>query len=507
MSFARSSSVVALLVARALLAQAPGDEPIVVRHHQVAIGGRTLSYITRAGRIAIRDNDAGDAHAQMFFVSYTLDRPDSAARRPMTFAWNGGPGSNAALVHLIGFGPKRIAPPPGAADDARWVVQDNLGTWLDFTDLVFVDPIGTGYSRVTKPGYMPEFYQTRGDAESVAEFIRVYRLRYDASDAPVFLAGESFGVTRAAHVADVLEQRSVTVRGVVLMGLEPPLGRLPDSLRAALALPNYTIAAHVQGKLAPELERDWPATLRQVESWSSTAYARSLGRLTTLTAVERDSVARTLSRFTGIDDSVIDRKTLVLSYSRIGTQLLRREGRVVGLYDVRKTAPLDTTPGPYDPRNDPSLSRLVDPIAVLRYIRTELGYLNDLNYQGPWGGGYPPPEHFRGDWMSVRWDWKADSTRALVLAASGSAASTPSPLEHAMMANPSRRVLVACGTFDLICDYYANEWKITHLPNDLRRRVAVKAYPGGHALYTDDSARLALKRDVEQLVRDALAEP
>ncbi len=507
MSFARSSSVIALIAARALLAQAPGDEPLVVRHHQVAIDGRTLSYTTRAGRIAIRDNDAGDAHAQMFFVSYTLDRTDSSARRPITFAWNGGPGSNAALVHLIGFGPKRIAPLPGAADDARWVVQDNPGTWLDFTDLVFVDPVGTGYSRVTKPGYMPEFYQTRGDAESVAEFIRVYRLRYDASDAPVFLAGESFGVTRAADVADVLEQRGTSVRGVVLMGLEPPLGRLPDSLRAAFAVPNYAIAAHVHGKLAPELEQHWPATLRQVESWSSTDYARSLGRVTTLTAAERDSIARTLARFTGINHALIDRKTLVLPYSQIGTQLLRREGKVVGLYDVRKTAPLDTTPGPYDPRSDPSLTRLVDPIAVLRYMRTELGYLNDLNYQGPWGGGYPPPEHFRGDWMSVRWDWKADSMRALLLAASGSAASTPSPLEHAMMTNPSLRVLVACGSFDLICDYYANEWKIAHLPNDLRRRVAVKSYPGGHALYTDDSARLALKHDVEQLVRDALAEP
>jgi hypothetical protein len=182
---------------------------------------------------------------------------------------------------------------------------------------------------------------------------------------------------------------------------------------------------------------------------------------------------------------------------QIGTQLLRREGKVVGLYDVRKTAPLDTTPGPYDPRKDPSLTRLLDPVAVLRYMRAELGYANDLNYQGPWGGGYPPPKQFRGDWMSVRWDWKADSLSPKV----------PLPLQHAMTANPSLRVLVACGSFDLICDYYANEWKIAHMPDALRRRVMVKAYPGGHALYTDDAARLALKGDVEQLIREALASP
>jgi carboxypeptidase C (cathepsin A) len=486
------------VVTRALGAQAPGDEPIVVRHHQVTIDGRTLSYTTRAGRISIRDNEAGDVHGQMFFVSYTLDRADSAAPRPITFAWNGGPGSNAGLVHLIGFGPKRVAPPAGArADDVRWIVQGNPGTWLEFTDLVFVDPIGTGYSRVTKAEYMQEFYQTRGDAESVAELIRVYRLRYGARDAPIFLAGESFGVTRAAHVADVLERHGTSVRGVVLMGLEPPLGRLSDSLKVALAVPNYAMAAHVHGKLAPELERDFPVTLRQVESWSSNDYARALGRVKTLTDPERDSVARALARFTGISDAVIDRKTLAVPYMQIGSQLLRREGKVVGLYDVRKTAPLDTTPGPYDPRADPSLTRLLDAVAVLRYMREELGYLNDLNYQGPWGGSYPPSKQFRGDWMSVRWDWKADSIFA----------NAPPPLEHAMMTNPSLRVLVACGIFDLICDYYANEWKIAHLPDALRRRVVVKAYAGGHALYTDDAARLALKRDVEQLVRDARARP
>ena len=485
------------LVARALAAQliAPGDEPIVVTRHQATVDGRTLSYTARAGRISIRDNDAGEIHGRMFFVSYTLDRPGSSAR-PVTFVWNGGPGSNAALVHLIGFGPKRIAPPFGASSaDARWTARDNSGTWLDFTDLVFIDPIGTGYSRVTKPEYMPEFYQTRGDAESVAEFIRVYLSRYRTLDAPVFLAGESYGVTRAAHVADVLERRGISPRGVVLMGLEPPIGNLPDNLRAALALPNYTIAAHVHGKLEPALQRDLPAALRQVESWSANDYARAIAEVKTLSAERRDSIARTVARFAGLDQAVIDRATLALPYMQIGNQLLRREGKFVGLYDVRKTAALDTTPGPYDPRRDPSLATLLDPVAVLRYLRNDLGYFNDLNYQGPWGGAYPPPAQFRGDWMSVRWDWKADSVFA----------KAQPPLEHAMTTNAGLRLLVACGTFDLICDYYANEWKIGHLPEALRRRIVVKSYPGGHALYTDDAARLALKRDVAQLVRDALA--
>lgn len=480
-----------------MAAQTP-EEPIVVTHHQITTDGHTLVYTARAGRIPIRDNEAGDIHGQMFFVSYTLDRSDGALPRPITFAWNGGPGSNAALVHLVGFGPKRIAPAAGArADDEsiRWVVQRNPGTWLGETDLVFVDPIGTGYSRVTKPEYMSEFYQTRGDAESVAEFIRVYRRRYDADDAPLFLAGESYGVTRAANVADVLERRGTAVRGIVLLGLEPPLGVIPANLRSALSVPNYTIAAFTHRKLAPELQRDLQTTLRQVEVWSSTTYASALARAGALTEAERDTIVRTLSRFTALSASVIDRQTLVVPYLQVGTSLLRAEGQFVGLYDVRKIAPLDTAPGPYDPRKDPSLMHLLDPVAVLRYLRLELGVQNDLNYQGPWGGAYPPPSGFRGDWMSVRWNWAADSALANA---------TP-PLESAMAADPALRVLVACGIYDLICDYYVNDWKIAQLPAPIRQRVTARRYPGGHALYTDAAARLELKRDVAQFIRDALA--
>ena len=145
-------------------------------------------------------------------------------------------------MHLLGFGPRRLGP-AGAA-------IDNQGTWLDFSDLVFVDPIGTGYSRPEKAECGPEFYQTRGDAESVGEFIRVYRNRFEAWDAPVFLAGESFGVTRAAGVADVLERRGIPVSGAILIGLALPLGQLTAEQRTALNVPTYTAAAFAHKKLA-----------------------------------------------------------------------------------------------------------------------------------------------------------------------------------------------------------------------------------------------------------------
>jgi carboxypeptidase C (cathepsin A) len=497
MRWALFASAVLSVSAAALHAQSPqsGEEPIVSTRHSVAVNGRTLRYTARAGRIPIRDNDAGDVHGQMFFVSYALDHAAGAPPRPLTFVWNGGPGSNAALVHLIGFGPKRIAPPRGAkpGDGTRWIVEPNPGTWLDETDLVFVDPVGTGYSRPTRPEYAGEFYQNRGDAESVAEFIRVYRTRYDAFDAPLFLAGESFGVTRAAGVADALERRGTEVRGVILLGLELPLGRPSNLRRVALGLPNQTIAAFANGRLAPDLQRDMSATMKEVESWAATDYLRALTRRDSLTPPERDSVVRALSRFTGLDAAMIDRGTLTVDDMQLATRLLREEGKFVGLYDSRMVGALDTTDAPYDPTKDPSLLNLLDDVAVLRYLRDELGYRNDLRYQGPFGGGYPPAKTFRGDWMSVRWSRPAADTLA------------PQPLANAMRVNPSLRVLIGCGIYDLVCDYAGNAWTASHLDAPLARNVVARSYPGGHAMYTDPRAHLELRGDVVKFIRETLA--
>jgi len=495
-------------------AQSP-DEPIVATHHAVTIAGRTLRYTARAGRIPIRDNEAGDIHGQMFFVSYTLDRAAGEAARPLTFVWNGGPGSNAALVHLIGFGPKRIAPSPGAkADDgSRWIVQPNPGTWLAETDLVFVDPIGTGYSRPTRAEYGPEFYQTRGDAESVAEFIRVYRTRFERLDSPLFLAGESYGVTRAAGVAEALAVRGTDVRGVILLGLALPLGSTPRAMRTALGLPTLTVAAFSNRKPEPQLQRDLDATIKQAEAWAVTDYASALERRDRLSDVERDSVVRSLGRFTGLDASLVDRRSLTVDRMQLGNYLLRREGKFIGQYDSRLIGPLDTTAALYDPTKDPSLQNLLDDVMVLRYLRDELGYKSDLRYQGPFGGGYPPPTTFRGDWMSVRWNRPASSSASESDSADNTArgavrdSTPPQPLRNAMRMNPTLRVLTGCGIYDLVCDYYGNVWAARNLEAPVQRNVIAHSYPGGHAMYTDPQAHAQLARDVAQFIRDASASP
>src|SRR5262245_32804263 len=156
----------ALMQSGFAIAESTTEDQIVITKHQVTVADRVLKYTARAGRLPILNNETGEVHGQMFFIAYTLDSAAGAKPRPLTFLWNGGPGSSSSLVHLLGFGPRRLQPDGTAVD--------NRGTWLDQTDLVFVDPIGTGYSRPTNAEYGPEFYQTRGDAESVAEFIRVY---------------------------------------------------------------------------------------------------------------------------------------------------------------------------------------------------------------------------------------------------------------------------------------------------------------------------------------------
>ena len=474
------------------------EEPIVTTRHTVAIGARSLRYTARAGRIPIRDNEAGDVHGQMFFVSYTLDRAATDPARPLTFVWNGGPGSNAGLVHLIGFGPKRIAPPRAAkaGDGTRWIIEPNPGTWLETTDLVFVDPIGAGYSRPTRAEYGTEFYQTRGDAESVAEFIRVYRTRFDAFDAPLFLAGESYGVTRAAGVAAALETRGTDVRGVVLLGLALPLGSMSPAMQTALGLPSLAVAAFTNRKLAPDLQRDLAATMKEAESWATTVYAGALARADSLGDAERDSIVRGVSRFTGLDAALVDRKSLTVDRMQLGSYLLRRERKFIGQYDSRMVGPLDTTQAPYDPTKDPSLQNLLDDVMVLRYLRDELGYRSDLKYQGPFGGGYPPPPAFRGDWMSVKWKH-----------APGDSVAGEQALGNALRLNPTLRVLSACGIYDLVCVYYGNIWSASHLDTRIARNVVVYSYPGGHAMYTDPRAHLQLKANVAEFIRRAAAPP
>jgi carboxypeptidase C (cathepsin A) len=487
-------------------------DSIVATRHQVTVGGRVLVYTARAGQIPIRDNETGEPLAWVFFVSYTLDRAPAAAPRPLMFYWNGGPGSSVAQPHLLGFGPRiaKMGDDYGTSGPiSEKEMEDNQETWLTAADLVFVDPVGTGYSRPTRRDFANDFYQTRGDAEAIAEFIRVYRIRFDAQDAPLFIGGESYGTTRGANVSDVLARRGIPLRGVVLAALALPFGERNAQMRAALALPTCTSAAFYWKKLSPDLQADRQRTLAEAETWAAGEYARALARRDSLTETERQAILQKLARYTGLDVSVLDSRTLTVGNWRLSQSLLAGERKILGLYDTRRTGPAPTasTSTEYDPTTDPSLSPqlpYMDGTSVLltRYLREELRYRSDLLYQGPFGGGYPTPQTPRGDWMSTRWERGA--VVAGRVSVSGPPPGQPSPLRRAMDLNPDLRVLSQCGSYDTICSYYENVWAAAQLPPELQRRIVVRTYEGGHEAYLSKRPRREMQRDVTAFIQQTL---
>lgn len=470
-----------LLIALAQPPNVPPDaaEPMAVSRHTVLVHGRRLAYTATAGRLPILDNETGEVRARIFFVAYTVagGSPD----RPVTFAWNGGPGSSAGLIQLGGLGPKRYA-----GD----TLVDNQETWLDRTDLVFVDPVGTGFSRVTRREYAPDFLQTRGDAESVAEFIRVYRGRFERWSAPVYLAGESFGVIRAAGVAEALVRRRMAPNGVVLIGLKAPLDHVPDEIRDALRVTGYAAAAWHHRRLGAAVQSDFDRMMTATTRFSLDTLAPALAAKNGGPA-ERARLALAMAPYIGTMPGPADTTDQVLSFHRFARLLLADRGLRLGHYDTRLTGPMDGADQPYDPTDDPSLQGPPPPNGVVRYLIRDLGYRSDLQYTGPFGGVYPPSASLRGDWMSVRWRWEPDEE-----ADSARLAAADLPLRRALAAVPGLKVFVACGYYDLLCNPAVNAWIRDRLPSNVRERVAVAAYHGGHATYLDRDARIRIKADV-----------
>ena len=479
-------------------------EQIVVTHHQVTVAGQTLKYMARAGLLPIRDNETGDIHAHMFFMAYTLDGQTNRPARPLTFLWNGGPGMNSSLIHMLGFGPKRVKTGdtyPNSPPFSETELEDNQETWLAQTDLVFVDPVGTGYSRPTKPEYAKDFLEAQGDIESVAEFIRLYRVRFDAWDSPLFIVGHSYGTTRAMGVSEALERRGIDLSGVVLMSGGFVAGQKPLSpgLTTALGVPGMAAAAFYHKKLAPDLQQDLQSTLKKAEAWAQDDYASALSRRESLSEAERESVIKGLARFTGLEPTVIDRKTLAADRDQFKTQLL--SGRVLGNYDARLSKVRDPAETQYDIFKDPSFMPVVKlaqgtSILLNRYLRATLQFKSDMSYTGPLGGTYPPGMTLNRRFVRVR----PDSAPA----AAATAASKP-PLRQALDANPTMRVFVARGLYDS-GSCFVQVYTVNHLEPDLARRVSAGCYGAGHDMYSDKEVRVQLKRDIAAFIQKALPE-
>ena len=480
----------ALLLAALMssLAMADPQEPVITRH-QILSGGKAVRYAAEAGRIAIRDVETGQPHGYMFYTAYRLS---GKTRRPVTFIWNGGPGADSALLHFSVAGPKLLR---------NGLLVDNPDTWLAASDLVMVDPIGTGFSRPVSAGYDSEFYGTRGDVASVTEFVRSWLLLHGAEDAAVFLAGESWGAGRAASVAYALLSRGIRVEGLVLIsggwGLNTNYGSA--SLRDALRVVDMANTALFYGKTPAELGKD-PATVRQAaEQWVRNTYAPALARRDQLTDSERTSLASELSRFTGIPAEQIDRQKLVISPLQFRELLLKSEGKRPYIFDLRISS--GERPGSH--------------AAILHYLRHDLGYQTDLPYIGleEVSQGFAPsgtyPESVNQRWNYATKDVTPEEMKAAIEIAAREGSGPPRigpPLpatEEALAVNPDLRVLVAAGRYDGFQPCAAGAETESHLPPNLRTAITFKCYAGGHAMYLDEPVRVELSRDVQALISSA----
>lgn len=464
------------------------DEPPVVTRHEARIGGKSFKYTVTTGMMPLK-TDAGETEARIFFMAYTADRTGPASQRPLMFSFNGGPGSSSVWLHLGALGPRRVR----MLDDGRmpappYELVDNEESWLDQTDLVFIDPVGTGYSRPAKPELGKKFWGLQGDIESVGEFIRLYLSRYQRWGSPLFLVGESYGTTRAAGLAGHLVDKGVAFNGIILVStiLNFQTARFTkgNDLPYVLFLPTYTATAWYHQRLPADLQnKPLRAVLEEAEGWALGDYTLALAKGDRLPAAERQAVIEALARYTGLDKRFLDNSDLRVEIQRFDKELLRDQKRTVGRLDSRFEG-IDALAAGDRPDFDPSMAAIRPPYTALfyDYVRGALGYKTDLTYH-ILGGGVGP------------WEWGTNNGFADV----------SESLRSAFAKNPHMKLLVAKGYYDLATPYFAAEYTLSHMGLDpsLRANIRTREYEGGHMMYIDKKELAKLKTDVTVFVQDA----
>jgi carboxypeptidase C (cathepsin A) len=495
--------VMMLLIAfpHVLLADSPQTQPKPQEHQtsdklsvtegQVTVNGEALKYKATAGPLVIKD-EAGKAKAQMFFIAYEKQPADEAARRPITFVFNGGPGAAAVWLHLGTAGPKRIAlNENGDAPSPPYHLEENPNTWLAATDLVFIDPVGTGYSRAADGEKPEQFYGVEEDIRSVGEFIRLYVTRNERWLSPKFLAGESYGTTRAAGLSQhLLESEGISLNGIILISSVLNFQTISfgggNELPYALYLPSYTAIAHYHKKLPPNLQNaDITKTLADAEQFALHDYLTALGAGSALPAADRKTIAAKLAAFTGLPQAYVEKSDLRIDPSAFRKELLADERKVIGRFDARVAGynpdPLGES-ADYDPSLPPYLAAYS--ATINDYVRRTLKYDSDLQYEVLTGRVQP-------------WNFGRSGGGYLDVATN---------LQDAMMKSPQMKVLFANGTADLATPYLAARYTIRHmnLSETLRANARQNLYEGGHMIYHYHPSLEKLGTDVRAFIQGAV---
>ncbi len=466
------------------------DEKPIVTHGEVAIGGKAWKYTATTGFMPLRDAD-GNLEAKIFYMAYTLDDAGDRARRPLMFSFNGGPGSSSVWLHMGALGPKRVVMPDGPTiPSPPYRLAGNGESWLDRTDLVFIDPVETGYSRATKPELNAKFHGLKGDIASVGEFIRMYLSRNERWTSPLYLVGESYGTTRAAGLAGYLAGRGIAFNGVILISSVLDFAAIRsgrgNETPYVLYLPSFAATAWHHKALGPDLQ-GLPLLdfLTRVEGWAANEYQVALSKGDLISAEERARVVEQLARYTGLAPQFVDRNNLRITTERFFPELLRDRKRAVGRYDSRYLGMVEDS-GSLSAEFDPSYAAVQPAYTATfnQYVRADLGYKTDVRY------------NVLGSERFGRWDFGGEGTGY---------PETLSDLRRAMAENPHLKVWIASGYYDLATPYRIADHTLNHMRLDpsLRGNVRLSTYEAGHMMYLDATSRIKLKQDAAAFIEDS----
>ncbi|MBI5838926.1 MAG: peptidase S10 [Chloroflexi bacterium] len=470
---------------------------LVETKHSVRIGGKEIKYTVTAGTIVLKEETADrekeaegeKPRAQIFFIAYTKDGVRDRSNRPISFSFNGGPGSSSVWLHLGVLGPRRVVlKDDGSLPAPPFKLTDNQFSLLDETDLVFIDPMSTGYSRPVDGQKPKEWHGFRKDIELVGDFIRLYATRYKRWLSPKFLIGESYGTTRAAGLSGYLQDRhGMYLNGLMLISAVLDFTtidfNLNNDLPYLMFLPAYAATAWYHRKLS--LQMPLQSLLKEVEAFAFGEYAAALLKGNALTPKERAEIVKKLASYTGISPEFIERTNLRILDQHYFKELLRDRNQVVGRLDSRLLG-RDRIGVTERPETDPLLNAVLGPYtaAFYDYVRAELKFESDLPYEiltgkvWPWSYG-----EFENQYVNVA-----------------------ETLRQAMTVNPYLKIFVANGYYDLGTPYFATEYTFNHLGLDenLRDNVTMEYYDAGHMMYIHMPSLKGMKRDLSKFIKSAV---
>ena len=466
------------------------EDNLSVTHHSVTINGKELNYTATTGTLVLKeetDKEGEKPKASIFFIAYTLDNVEDKSKRPVTFSFNGGPGSSSVWLHLGVLGPRRVKPDEnGNPPQPPYELTNNEFSILDKTDLVFIDPVSTGFSRAVPGEKAKQFHEFQKDIESVGDFILLYLGRYHRWRSPKFLIGESYGTTRACGLSGYLQdRRGMYLNGIMLVSVVLNFQTIRfaagNDLPYILFLPTYAATAYWHNKLdqlETETEGSFEKILEEVREFALGDYTVALMQGSNLSDRRRQAIVKKLAMYTGLSTEYIEKTDLRIKINRFCKELLRDEGETVGRFDSRfKGIDRDSAGENYEYDPSSAVVQGAYTATLNDYVRSNLEFESDLPYEilsdrvHPWNyGGHQNAYVNVGD-----------------------------TLRKAMTTNPALKVYVANGYFDLATPFLASEYTFTHLGLDksLQDNITMAYYGAGHMMYVDMDELKKMKSDMD----------